>query len=102
MTYLRLECDTISRTFKVPEDRAYKYISVLGNLLTRNKISFSQLESIVGKLASLELAVTAGMWYCRNQYATMARAKIDSSARKHITDAYLIPISDGLKKNGTC
>ena len=77
--------------------KAEKYTLTLRTLLSQKKISFS-LESILGKLASLEVAVTAGMWYCRNQYATIARAKTDSSARKQIKNAYLIPVSDSLKE----
>ena len=98
MTYIGIECDMIRCRLKIPEDRAKKYTLVLQTLLSQNKIFFSQLESIVGKLVSLEVAVTPGMWYCRNQYATIVRAKFDSSARKQIKDTYLIPISDELKE----
>ena len=82
MTYLSIEYDTISCRFRVPQERADKYLLVLSNLLSKKKVSFAELESMVGKLASLEVAVTAGMWYDRNQYSAL----------------YLIPISNQLKK----
>ena len=61
MAYLGIECDTIRCRFKVLEDRAQKYRLVLQKLLTQNTISFGQLASIVGKLASIEVVVTAGL-----------------------------------------
>jgi hypothetical protein len=49
--------------FRVPETRRDKYIPLLQKLMTKTWISYATLESIVGKLASLECAVAPGMWY---------------------------------------
>ena len=52
------------------------YFGLLNPVFSK-KISFAQLESIVGQLAPIEVVVTAGMWYYKNQYVTIVRAKID-------------------------
>ena len=48
MTYLGVECDTIRCRFRVPQERADKYLLVLSKLLSQKKVSFAELESIVG------------------------------------------------------
>jgi len=46
------------------------------------KVSFSDLEKIVGKLVSLECAVPAGMWYTRFQYKAMKESGISPDSPK--------------------
>ena len=88
VTYLGIECDTMRARFRVPETRRDKYIPLLQKLMTKTWISYATLESIVGKLASLECAVAPGMWYTREQYAAMklsGASPIDSRAKKEAT-----------------
>ena len=61
MTYLGIGCDTKYGKFLVPQERADKYILILQDFLSRQWVSFADMERIVGKLVSLECAVPAGM-----------------------------------------
>ena len=62
MTYLGIECDYMHCRFLVPESRALKYLDILRDYISKQWISFADLERLVGKLVSLESAVPAGMW----------------------------------------
>ena len=55
MTYLGIDCDTFSGRFSVPEKRVLKYLPILQSLLSKSWISYASMESIVGKLASLDV-----------------------------------------------
>ena len=65
MTYLGIECDSLRGIFTIPQERIAKYLPILQDLMTRQWVSFAELEKLVGKLVSLECAVPAGMWYTR-------------------------------------
>ena len=69
MTYLGIDCDTKYGRFLVPQDRIDKYVPILTEFLSRQWVSFAEMEKMVGKLVSLECAVPAGMWYTREQYS---------------------------------
>ena len=71
VTYLGIYCDSRYGRFLVSQERVDKYIPVLQGFLSKQWISFADLEKIVGKLVSLECAVPAGMWYTREQYSAM-------------------------------
>ena len=73
ITYLGIVCDSKHQRFFVP---------LLQNLLAKQKVSFSEIESVVGKLVSLDFAVLPGMWYTRNQYAAMQASKVKSDDKK--------------------
>ena len=62
MTYLGIDCDTKQGRFLVPQERINKYVPLLQDFVSRQWVSYSELEKIVGKLVSLECAVPAGMW----------------------------------------
>ena len=64
MIYLKIQCDSLISRFWVPEERVAKYLPLLQSLVEKDKVSFSQVEIIVGKLVSLECTVPAGMWQC--------------------------------------
>ena len=74
MVYLGIECDSLHSRFLVPEKRVSKYLPILQDFVTRQWVSFSDLEKLVGKLVSLESAVPAGMWYTREQYAALRKS----------------------------
>ena len=86
MMYLGIECDSLHGRFFIPQERISKYLPILQNLITRQWVSFAELEKIVGKLVSLECAVPAGMWYTREQYATLRKSGISSSSRKIVKE----------------
>ena len=94
MTYLGIDCDSHRMRFFVPEDRKHKYILILQQLLSKESVSYSALEQMVGKLVSLECAVPAGMWYTRHQYAAMAASGLRPDSKKRIkklTNIYVSP-----------
>ena len=86
MTYLGIECDSLRGIFTIPQERIAKYLPILQDLMTRQWVSFAELEKLVGKLVSLECAVPAGMWYTREQYAILRKSGISSSSRKVIKE----------------
>ena len=98
ITYLGIDCDSKHQRFFVPEKRIQKYIPLLQNLLAKQKVSFSEIESVVGKLVSLDCAVLPGMWYTRNQYAAMQASKVKSDDKKALKRSHLIPVTNALKE----
>ena len=92
MTYLGIDCDSLHSRFLVPEKRITKYIPILQDLVSRQWVSFADLEKVVGKLVSLEVAVPAGMWYTREQYAAMRKSGI-SPSRKIVKQKKFIRVS---------
>ena len=94
MTYLGIDCDSHNMRFSVPEKRRLNYIAILQNLLKETSVTYSTMEQMVGRLVSLECAVSAGMWYTRHQYAAMASSgvKPDSKKRlKNVTNIFVTP-----------
>jgi len=88
MTYLGIDCVSRTRRFLVPEKRIEKYLPTLNSLLQKTSVSYSEVESMVGKLGSLECAVPAGMWYTRHQYAAMQLSGLKPDARKKVEQCY--------------
>ena len=84
MTYLGIDCDSLHSRFLVPEKRVTKYLPMLRDMLSRPFVSYLELESLVGKLASLECAVDAGMWYTRHQYAALASSGANSMSKRRV------------------
>jgi len=82
MIYLGIECDSLHSRFLVPEKRIEKYLPILEDFISRQWISFANLEKLAGKLVSLESAVPAGMWYTREQYSALKNSGITSSRKK--------------------
>ena len=86
ITYLGISCDTSKERYMVPEKRLKKYLPILQSACSKTWISYSVIETIVGKLVSLQCAVPTGMWYTRELYAAMRVSGIssqDSRQRKH-------------------
>jgi hypothetical protein len=86
ITYLGISCDTSKERYMVPEKRLKKYLPILQSACSKTWISYSVIETIVGKLVSLQYAVPIGMWYTRELYAAMRVSGIssqDSRQRKH-------------------
>ena len=98
MTYLGIDCDSKHKKFPVPEKRVDKYVPLLSQMLQQKTVSFSAVEQMVGKLASLECVVLPGMWYTRNQYAAMAESGIRPDSRKAVKNSTLIKVNAGLKE----
>jgi len=96
MTYLGIQCDSLRSRFSVPEERVAKYIPLLQSLVQEEKVSFSQVEKIVGKLVSLECAVPAGMWYTRFQYAAMKQTGLSPDCSKFQKSKTFIPVTQEL------
>ena len=93
MTYLGIDCDTKYGRFLVPQERKDKYINILQEFETKQLISFSDMEKMVGKLVSLECAVPAGMWYTREQYSAMRLSGVSSANSKKARDTKYIRVS---------
>ena len=88
--------NSLKSRFSVPEERVAKYIPLLDSLVTKQKVSFSQVEKIVGKLVSLECAVPAGMWYTRFQYAAMKQSGLSPDCSKFQKGKTFIPVTKEL------
>ena len=82
MTYLGIECNTISGRFFVPQEQVDKYIPLLSSCLAKQWVSYADIEKLVGKLVSLECAVPAGMWYTREQYSALRLSGLSPSSSK--------------------
>ena len=93
MTYLGIDCDTKYGRFLVPQERKDKYINTLQEFVTKQWISFSDMEKMVGKLVSLECAVPAGMWYTREQYSAMRLSGVSSANSKKARETKYIRVS---------
>ena len=96
MTYLGIQCDSLRGRFSVPEERVAKYLPLLQGLIIKTKVSFSDLEKMVGKLVSLECAVPAGMWYTRFQYIAMRESGISSDAPRSHKNRTLVRVTKDL------
>jgi len=98
MTYLGIDCDTKNGRFLVPQERSDKYIPLLREYTSKQWISFSDMEKMVGKLVSLECAVPAGMWYTREQYSAMRLSGVSSLDSKRAREKKYIKISEQIKE----
>ena len=93
MVYLGIECDSLHCRFLVPEKRVSKYLPILRNFVSRQWISFSDLEKLVGKLVSLESAVPAGMLYSREQYSALRKSGISPDSRKSVKQSKFLKVT---------
>ena len=98
ITYLGIDCDTKYGRFMVPQDRIDKYIPILQDFLSRQWISFADMEKLVGKLVSLECAIPAGMWYTREQYSAMRLSGVSSMDSKKVREKKYIKVSDQVRE----
>ena len=98
MVYLGIECDSLHSRFLVPEKRIIKYMPLLQDFVTREWVSFADMERLVGKLVSLESAVPAGMWYTREQYSALRLSGVSSASRRAIKQAKYIKVSPQLRE----
>ena len=80
----------------MPEERIAKYLPLLQSLTEKGKVSFSEVERIVGKLVSLECAVPAGMWYTCFQYAAMNQSGISPDSSKFCKNRTFITVTKEL------
>ena len=49
MVYLGIECDSLHSRFLVPEKRINKYLPLLQDFVTRQWVSYADMEKMVGK-----------------------------------------------------
>ena len=98
MTYLGIECDSLHCKFLIPQERILKYLPILQDLISKQWVSFADLERIVGKLVSLESAVPAGMWYTREQYAVLRKSGISPSSRKVVKEKKFLKVTPKLRE----
>ena len=98
VTYLGIDCDTKYGKFLVPKERADKYLTTLQHFLSKQWISFAELERMVGKLVSLECAVPAGMWYTREQYSAMRLSGVSSMDSKKTRELKYIKVSEQIRQ----
>jgi len=96
MIYLGIECDSLRSRFTVPNERVLKYLPLLYGLISKQEVTFFEMEQIVGKLVSLECAVPAGMWYTREQYAAMKATGVHPDASKRLKQGTRIVVSSQL------
>ena len=93
ITYLGIECNSITSRFYIPEERVLKYIPLLNSLISKQWVTYSDLEKMVGKLVSLESAVPAGMWYTREQYSALRMSGLSSTSHKAARDRKYIRVT---------
>ena len=96
MTYLGIDCDSITSRFTVPRERVIKYLALIQGFMIKKEINFSEMEQIVGKLVSLECAVPVGMWYTREQYAALRTTGVSPDASKRVKQRTLIHVTPEL------
>jgi len=72
------------------QKRVAKYLALIQGFMIKKEINFSEMEQIVGKLVSLECAVSAGMWFTREQYAALRTTRVspDASKKSKTENAY--------------
>jgi len=95
---LGIDCDTKNGRFLVPQKRVDKYIPSLQNFLSKQWISFADMEKMVGKLVSLECAVPAGMWYTREQYSAMRLSGVTSMNSKKTREGKYIRVTEHIRE----
>ena len=71
--YLGMICDTINQKFWVPSKKAQKLIDLIEGMLDKGETWYRQLESVVGKCASMSVAVPMASLFTREQRATLKR-----------------------------
>ena len=98
MTYLGIDCDSRTMRFSVPEKRREKYVTILQQLMMKTSVSYSELEQMVGRLVSLECAVSAGMWYTRYQYAAMANSGVRPDSKKRLKNSTMIFVTPKIRE----
>ena len=98
VTYLGIDCDTKYGRFLVPQGRVDKYVPILQDFVSKQWISFADLERMVGKLVSLECAVPAGMWYTREQYSAMRLSGVTSMDTKKTRERKYIKVSEQIRE----
>ena len=101
MTYLGIDCDTKYGRFLVPQDRIDKYLPTLKEFLSKQWVSFAEMERLVGKLVSLECAVPAGMWYTREQYSAMRLSGVSSLDSRKTREKKYIKITSQIREEWT-
>ena len=101
MTYLGIDCDTKYGRFLVPQDRIDKYVPTLTEFLSKQWVSFAEMEKMVGKLVSLECAVPAGMWYTREQYSAMRLSGVSSLDSRKTREKKYIKITSQIREEWT-
>ena len=101
MTYLGIDCDTKYGRFLVPQDRIDKYLPTLKEFLSKQWVSFAEMERLVGKLVSLECAVPAGMWYTREQYSAMRLSGVSSLDSRKTREKKYIKITGQIREEWT-
>jgi len=57
------------------------------------------MEQMVGRLVSLECAVSAGMWYTRHQYAAMASSGVKPDSKKRLKNVTYIFVTPKVKED---
>ena len=66
---------------------------MLQQLMMKTSVTYSEIEQMVGRLVSLECAVSAGMWYTRHQYAAMTSSGIKPDSKKKVKDTTMIYVT---------
>ena len=87
----------IIKDFLFLKKRVRKYVPLLQDLCCKQWVSYAEIETMVGKLASLECAVFPGMWYTRNQYAAMRVSGVKPEDRKSIKNFRKIKVTHNLR-----
>lgn len=68
LTFLGLEIDTIHMTVKIPYDKLNQLKSELIFILTKNKVTLSQLQKLTGLLNFCVRAIPSGRAFVRRLY----------------------------------
>jgi hypothetical protein len=76
LTYLGLEIDTVLMEIRVPEDKIIKAKNIISEVLTKNKITLTVLQSILGILNFFTKAIPVGRTFNCRLYQAQTQAKL--------------------------
>jgi len=71
--FLGIMADSQKGKFFVPVDRVQNLVGIVQRILSKDRLSFKELERCVGKCRSMAIAVPCAILYTREQYAALKR-----------------------------
>ena len=71
--FLGIMADSQKGNFFVPVDRVQNLVGIVQRILSKDRVSFKELERCVGKCRSMAIAVPCAILYTREQYAALKR-----------------------------
>ena len=72
--YLGIICDSVTASFRVPEDKLRKLHALIETTLAAGKVTVTRLEKIAGKCVSMSVAIRPASLWTHYMFAAIARA----------------------------